>query len=952
MIYNSVNKSRKNVMKKMNYKSKFITLVLLSSILFSNVFFLNGMVFQDDNTISKELPENRELMMPEASVTLSVSVSPTSASIEKGNTQTFRFGLTSDEDMNHGDWWIKIDGGDWIPQVSWSLDYVPMAEIYFKSVYYTTEASLSVGNHGVHARFYHDDCGYAYKDVNIEITPISLSVIVNPESVTKYYGNTQTFEYTLSALSDINSGWWEIKIDGGPWTPQGPWSLDPYSYYYRDILHYTTISTLHIGTHDVYAQFYHPDCGYVYEHATINVAPLPPTNVAPTEYPCYDGTTIITWTKSSGATKYQLYEATTPGGTYTAIGSVLGDVSITSVSKSSEQTRYYRVIAGRDNAWSELSTNSASVTWSKPPTPIISSPVTQTIYTHSSFSVTRDSVISEVDEFDWEISIDGGEYEEWSSSSLSSLSYDPPAGDHTYQFRLRVRNINFGVWSDYGYSGIITVSNPSSPMNFQVSEETCYDGSVTFSWTATTGATSYTLYEATTVDGEYAAIITGITELSTTVSKSAEETRYYKLKAVNDVGDSDFSSFVEVSWSAPETPTITSPITQTVYTHSSFSVTRDSVGSYVDEFDWEISIDGGAYIEWSTSSLDTLSYDPSEGDHTYQFRLRVRNANFGVWSDYSYSGILTVSTFSTPLNVQTSESICYDGSVIISWDAVVGATNYTLYEATTVDGEYTAIFTDIIETSINVSKTTNGTRHYKVKAINEVGESDFSDYVSVSWSAPESPTITSPITQTVDDHSPFSVTRDSVGSYVDEFDWEISIDGGTYTDWNTSELNTLSYDPADEDHTYQFRLRVRNSEFGIWSDYGYSGIHTIIIPDTTSPLIDSPPDVTYVYNTIGHNITWSVSDSNPYQYQLFIDGVGQGINTWDGNDLTISIDGLSIGEHNVTLWVSDIEGNWAEDQVNVTVEKENNIPGYEIGSLSAVFLISIIVSIFVVKRKR
>jgi hypothetical protein len=41
------------------------------------------------------------------------------------------------------------------------------------------------------------------------------------------------------------------------------------------------------------------------------------------------------------------------------------------------------------------------------------------------------------------------------------------------------------------------------------------------------------------------------------------------------------------------------------------------------------------------------------------------------------------------------------------------------------------------------------------------------------------------------------------------------------------------------------------------------------------PFGDSPNDMSYFYNTIGHYINWSLSDSNPYQYQLFIDGVGR-----------------------------------------------------------------------------
>ncbi|QEE16957.1 hypothetical protein DSAG12_02788 [Promethearchaeum syntrophicum] len=603
-----------------------------------------------------------------------------------------------------------------------------------------------------------------------------LMVSVSPTSASKTISDTQqTFTYDLRDILDAYGGEWFIAIDSDPYVSQGfyslSWSMS--EKLYMDTVTYTSDTGLSIGTYNIHAKFT-STYGDVFEDATLQITnnpPPAPDNVNTYENPCYDGTASITWDKSLGATKYQLYEATSSGGAYSAIGPELGDVGSTTVSKTSEQTRFYKVKAGEvSGAWSSLSSSYAEISWSKPNSPTLSSPTTQTVYNNNSFSVTRASVGSYVDGFDWEVSIDGGTYADWSTSSLSTLSYNPPAGDHTYRFRLRVRNANFGVWSDYGESGIITISSPSTPLNFQVSEETCYDGLVTFSWTATTGATSYSLYEATTSDGTYTEIDSSIIESTTSIQKSSEDVLFFKLKAVNDVGESDFTGFIEVIWSAPETPIITTPITQTVYT------------------------------------------------------------------------------------------------------------------------------TDLI-----------------------------------------------------------SVTRDSVEIYVDEFDWEISIDGEAYENLSTSILNSVSYNPPEEDHTYQFRLRVRNSEFGIWSEYGYSGILSIILADTDKPVINSPDDISYISTTTGNNITWTVSDNNPYQFQLFIDEIGQGVNIWDENELVFNIDGLSIGSHNVTLWICDNEGNWVQDQVNVTVingQIPSKFSGLAIGSISAIFILGIMISIFIIKRKK
>ncbi len=471
-----------------------------------------------------------------------------------------------------------------------------------------------------------------------------LYVIVSPGSASKTYGNTQTFSYSLSDMLEGYSGEWWIAIDGGAWVSQGTWTLiweNGMGTYYN-VTYYTTSSDLSCGNHVVHARFYSLGNADEYKDATIEIVPSVPTDVNTNDNPCYNGTALITWTKSSEATNYQLYEADASDGLYSEIGSELGDVSSASVLKHSEQTKFYKVSAGNNFVWSANSTSFAQVTWLKPETPTITSPITQTKYTQEPISVIRDPVESYVDEFDWEISIDGGVYTDWNTSTLDTVIYDPAGGNHTCQFGLRVRNINFGVWTEYCYSGIVTLSTSSVPLNIQTSESICYNGSVIISWDTVSEATNYTLYEATTVDGEYAAIITGILETSTNVSKTTNETLYFKVKAINEVGESDFSDYVSVSWSAPETPTITSPITEVVDYRPSFSVIRDSVESYVDEYDWETSIDGGAYVNWSTGELNTLTYDTIEGNHTYQFRLRVRNSDFGIWSDYGYSGILTI----------------------------------------------------------------------------------------------------------------------------------------------------------------------------------------------------------------------------------------------------------------------------------------------------------------------
>ncbi|RKP53164.1 glycoside hydrolase [Cohnella endophytica] len=77
----------------------------------------------------------------------------------------------------------------------------------------------------------------------------------------------------------------------------------------------------------------------------------------------------------------------------------------------------------------------------------------------------------------------------------------------------------------------------------------------TLSWTASSGATSYTVKRATTSGGPYTAVATGVT--STTYANTGltnGTTYYYVVSAVNGVGESANSSQVSVTPTAPQLP--------------------------------------------------------------------------------------------------------------------------------------------------------------------------------------------------------------------------------------------------------------------------------------------------------------------------------------------------------------------------------------------------------------
>ena len=118
--------------------------------------------------------------------------------------------------------------------------------------------------------------------------------------------------------------------------------------------------------------------------------------------------------------------------------------------------------------------------------------------------------------------------------------------------------------------------------------------------------------------------------------------------------------------------------------------------------------------------------------------------------------------------------------------------------------------------------------------------------------------------------------------------------------------------------------------------YYCSTLDKVVPEDATAPTIDQPGDITYVEGSIGHNITWHPRDANPHMYNVTKNNTlvpGKSGN-WDGGDITVNVDGLSVGNYIFTCNVNDTFGNSVSDSVSVTVteaEEEEGFPWLWVG---------------------
>lgn len=132
-----------------------------------------------------------------------------------------------------------------------------------------------------------------------------------------------------------------------------------------------------------------------------------------------------------------------------------------------------------------------------------------------------------------------------------------------------------------------------------------------------------------------------------------------------------------------------------------------------------------------------------------------------------------------------------------------------------------------------------------------------------------------------------------------------------YTSWSSA------INPYVTSGPFEFTSYVTGDWYKISKNSFYYYLPTYNPP----PVVSSAEDLTYTEGTTGHEIVWEVSDDNPYLYYIFKDDNPTPVvmQTWDGSDITLNVDGLSVGTYNYTLFVVDFSANIAYSSIIVTV---------------------------------
>ena len=448
---------------------------------------------------------------------------------------------------------------------------------------------------------------------------------------------------------------------------------------------------------------------------TTNYNPAP-VLISPASGTFIPGTSVTySWNSVPGASLYSIYVSTAANFNTTKFNTLTNGLSVTDTGYSNNSTKYYWVVY----AYNGFSWSPASTAWSF--TNGLSAPTL--VSPGNSNNVSGTSVT-----YSWNADAGATFYSIYvaTTPNFTSIKFNTVTSGLSVTDSGYSNNGTTYYWVVYAYNGIswspasavwsfINISQPLtlvSPLN----NSTVSGTSITYSWNAVPGATFYSIYVSTTPNFtaiKFNTVISGLSVTDTGYPNNGT-TYYWVVYAYSGFSWSPASmvwSFVNGSFSAP---TLVSPGNSNTVSGTSVTYSWNPVAGATVYSIYVSTTPNFTAIKFNTvtSGLSVTDTGYSNNGSTYYWVVYAWNGSrWGppspVWN--------FVSSFSANLVSPANVAFVSGTSVTYSWNAVPGATFYTIYVSTTPN--FNNIKFNTVTSGLWVTDTgysNNGTTYYWV----------------------------------------------------------------------------------------------------------------------------------------------------------------------------------------------------------------------------------------------
>ena len=235
--------------------------------------------------------------------------------------------------------------------------------------------------------------------------------------------------------------------------------------------------------------------------------------------------------------------------------------------------------------------------------------------------------------------------------------------------------------------------------------------------------------------------------------------------------------------------------------------------SYVFSPDSKVIVNGTMWETWSYKVTDTSSW------------LRV------------FSPEYTITAVPAAPVVKAGNSAT-SGKPMLTWDAVDGATSYKVYRATSQNGTYSLLGSVTTTTYVNTGAKDGVTYYYKVTAVNDSGESAYSNIVSGQNKAvtpkPSAPVVK--IGNSATSGKPM-LTWNAVSGATSYKVYRATSQNGTYSLLGSVTVTSYINTGAKDGVTYYYKVKAVNSAGESAYSNIVSGQNKAVTPKPSAPVV-------------------------------------------------------------------------------------------------------------------
>ncbi len=258
-------------------------------------------------------------------------------------------------------------------------------------------------------------------------------------------------------------------------------------------------------------------------------------------------------------------------------------------------------------------------------------------------------------------------------------------------------------------------------------------------WTATSGATNYEIYRATSATGAYTLVTTTLATAGssyTNTGLSFNTTYYYKVRAYSLYSSvKTYSGYSSVA-SAKTLPLAPASVVASSPSYNSIKLSWAAVPGANGYSVYRSTSATGTFTLISTVTTAYYTNASLTPGATYYYKVSAYRL-VGTTKVYGPQ-CAAVSKRVVPATITNLTAVRYSStSIKLTWGGISGASGYEIYRSTAASGTYTLLKAQTLLTYTNTALKTGTTYYYKVRSYRLVGTTKvYSDFSSVKNAKP------------------------------------------------------------------------------------------------------------------------------------------------------------------------------------------------------------------------